>query len=51
MGYLEVAYRNREPELARIHIFPQYAELRDDPRFVQLLQRLRLPVPLGPRGR
>ncbi len=43
MAWLENAYRERQPDLQRITADPRFAGLRDDVRFVDLLDRIGLP--------
>ena len=45
--WLERAYNERDSELAYMKIEPEFDEIRSDPRFQALLQRLSLPERLG----
>jgi tetratricopeptide (TPR) repeat protein len=42
--WLDRAYENRESALARVAVFWDWIELRSDPRFRDLLTRLRIPL-------
>ncbi len=41
--YLEKAYQRREYHLLTINIEPDWDPIRDDPRFIELIHRMRLP--------
>lgn len=43
IAWLESAYLQRHPDLQRITADPRFAGLRDDPRFLDLLDRIGLP--------
>jgi len=44
MWWLEKAYEQRVPNLPYVQIFPVSAELRRDPRFLALLEKMDLPM-------
>ena len=46
LDWLESAYAERAPEMIRLAVDPQLDPLRSEPRFVDLLRRLRLPPAL-----
>lgn len=48
IGYLEEAYRQRDPWLAVIG-YPLLAPLREDPRYQAIVERMGLPKPGGRR--
>jgi tetratricopeptide (TPR) repeat protein len=49
--YLEKAYEDRSTNLFDwVSLDPHWAVVRDDPRYRDLLRRLRLPPPAAPRG-
>jgi TolB-like protein/DNA-binding winged helix-turn-helix (wHTH) protein len=41
--WLETAYRNRTSRITSFHLHPAFDEMRDDPRFQDLLKRIGLP--------
>jgi hypothetical protein len=43
LQWLEHAYENRESPLARLGIFWDWDDLRDDVRFQDLMRRMKLP--------
>ena len=44
LRWLERAYENREAALARLAVFWDWDDLRADPRFQDLLRRMKLPL-------
>ncbi len=44
LAWLEKAYDERVPALPHVRVEPQFAALRSDPRFQDLLRRMRLPA-------
>ncbi len=46
---LEQAWLDRDPALATITVEPRFAPLRDDPRYLELLERLKMPISPGIR--
>lgn len=44
--WLDKAYEERSGRLINIAVHPRFADLRDDPRFVELVQRIGLPSPV-----
>jgi hypothetical protein len=49
-GWLDVAYRERDCLLIGLNVWPQFAALRSDPRFVDLVTKIGLPKQAGRRG-
>jgi tetratricopeptide (TPR) repeat protein len=43
MAWLEKAYEERNPNMATLNVDPHWSNLRDEPRFADLLRRMRLP--------
>jgi len=43
LSFLEKAYENKEGELATLKIDPKWDSLRDEPKFKDLLKRMRFP--------
>jgi serine/threonine-protein kinase len=41
--WLEETYKERNSLLPWLHVVPHYASLQDDPRFLQMMQRLNIP--------
>jgi TolB-like protein/Tfp pilus assembly protein PilF len=44
-GLLDRAFIERDPALARVTVDPRFDALRDDPRYLGLLERLKMPSP------
>jgi hypothetical protein len=44
LHWLEQAYENRESSLMRLGVFWDWLDLHGDPRFQDLLRRLKLPA-------
>ncbi|MCX6634552.1 MAG: protein kinase [Acidobacteria bacterium] len=43
MAWLEKAYEERNPNMATLNVDQRFSNLRDEPRFADLLRRMRLP--------
>ena len=41
--WLEEAYKNREPLLTTLNVWPGWDTVRDDPRFKDLVRRIGIP--------
>lgn len=48
LDWLETAYRKRNTNVLLLRSVPFYDPIRSEPRFQQLLARLKLPAPPGP---